>query len=133
MRYTKEEVEFIRVKLETVDNSAEIARQFIKKFNCIRELDAVRDKVNRVERTVKLQKSGRHIKRLFFDIETSQIVVKLWRTGKVRWVDAGRILKDKRIICISYKWQFEDEVKHLIWDDKHEDKKLVKKSKFIFL
>lgn len=127
MRYTKEETEFIELQLETINNDMQVARNFMRAFNSDRGIEAVRNKVKAVRNDIKLKGKGRQIKRLFFDIESSQLIAKLWRVGKVRWIDYGRIIKDKKIICVSYKWQFEDKVHTIIWDQNQNDKQLLKK------
>lgn len=56
-------------------------------------------------------------KRCFFDIETSQAVMKGWRVGYNLNIDAGRIVKDSAIICVSWKWEGYDTVYNLKWKD----------------
>lgn len=53
---------------------------------------------------------------LLFDIETSYIVARLWRTGK-QYVTHEQIVKDQKsgIICISYKWLGERDIHTLDW------------------
>lgn len=66
------------------------------------------------------------IKRLFFDIETSPMIVYSWRTGWKINIHTDNIIQDWRIICISYKWEHEDKVKNLTWDKDQCDKKMLK-------
>jgi len=56
------------------------------------------------------------MKRLFFDIETSQAIVKTWRVGYKLNIDYSRILKDAAIICASFKFEGEP-VQHVYWKD----------------
>jgi hypothetical protein len=66
-------------------------------------------------------------KRLFWDIETSYMKVRgVWRAGK-QYVNPANIIEYPKIICISYKWEGEEEVHTLTWDKKQCDKKLIKK------
>lgn len=65
------------------------------------------------------------IKRLFFDIETSPMVVYSWRTGYKLNIGTDNIIQDWKIICISYKWEHEDKVKNLTWDKNQCDKKML--------
>lgn len=67
----------------------------------------------------------RPIKRLFFDIETSPMIVYSWRTGWKINIHTDNIIQDWKIICISYKWQHEDKVKNLTWDKNQCDKKML--------
>ena len=66
-----------------------------------------------------------HIKRLFFDIETSPMIVYSWRTGYKLNIGTDNIIQDWKIICISYKWEHEDKVKNLTWDENQCDKKML--------
>jgi len=126
MRYTKEIIEYIKVKLETCDNHSQLAREVVRKFQMPNTFDSVRVKIKSIANNEALSKSQRPHKRLFFDIETSYLLCRLWRVGKVNWVDANNIKEDKKIICISYKWAYEDTVHTLKWDEKQNDKKLIK-------
>ena len=57
-----------------------------------------------------------HIKRLFFDIETSPNIVYSWRTGWNLTIHPDSIIEERKIICISYKWEHEDKIHRLTWD-----------------
>lgn len=66
------------------------------------------------------------IKRLFFDIETSPMIVYSWRVGYKIKLDYDNIIEEWKIICISYKWEGSDEVHTVSWDSKKQcDKKLL--------
>ncbi len=47
---------------------------------------------------------------LIFDIETSQLVAKLWSLRNNDYVNPERVLKDWMIICWSAKWLFDDKI-----------------------
>lgn len=64
-------------------------------------------------------------KRLFFDIETSYNIGKFWRTGYNQTVTPSQIIKERAVICVSYKWEGEDKVYNLTWDKNQSDKKLL--------
>jgi uncharacterized protein YprB with RNaseH-like and TPR domain len=74
---------------------------------------------------LKLRESQFKIKRLFFDIETSPMIVYSWRTGWKLNIGTDNIIKDWRIICISYKWEHEDKVHNLTWDKNQCDKQML--------
>lgn len=117
--------EYCSVRFETCTNNAQIARELKKAFDLEEDTEAIRTSVSRFR--IKLgKKEGKTIKRLFFDIETSPMIGWFWRTGK-QYVDARQIQKHKRIICISYKWQYEDKVHTLKWSNKQSDRSIVKK------
>ena len=67
------------------------------------------------------------VKRLFFDIETSPMVVYSWRIGWKINLSPDNIIEDWKVICISYKWEHEDEVRHFVWDaEKKCDKEVLR-------
>jgi len=123
--FTEKVKEYCSVRFETSTNNAQISREVKKAFN-LEEIDVetIRAMVSKFR--IKIGKrEGHQIKRLFFDIETSPMVGWFWRTGK-QYVDARQIQKHKKIICISYKWQYEDKVHTLKWTKKQNDKGIVK-------
>lgn len=63
---------------------------------------------------------------LFYDIETSYNIAKTWRVGYNINLNHNDIIHERAIICVSYKWQGEDKVHTLKWDNGC-DKKLVTK------
>lgn len=65
------------------------------------------------------------MKRLFFDIETSPCVGWFWRPGWKTRLSYNNVIEDAKIICVSYKWQDEEEVHTLDWGSKKDDKKLI--------
>ena len=65
-------------------------------------------------------------KRLFFDIETSFNIGIFWRSGYNLTIQPDDIIKERAIICVSWKWEGKDEVHHLQWDENQCDKKLLK-------
>ena len=71
-------------------------------------------------------KDNNHVtKRLFFDIETSPMVVYSWRIGYNLNLFYENIINDWNIICICYKWENDDKVYFLKWDKEHSDKQLL--------
>jgi len=67
------------------------------------------------------------ISRLFLDIETSPNVGYFWRPGYKISLTSANILKERAIICVSYKWEHETTVKTLTWDRRQDDRVLCKK------
>ncbi|CAB4154236.1 COG3359 Predicted exonuclease [uncultured Caudovirales phage] len=65
-------------------------------------------------------------KRLFFDIETSFNIGIFWRSGYNLTIQPDDIIKERAIICVSWKWEDDDKVYNLTWDNKQCDKKLLK-------
>ena len=65
------------------------------------------------------------VKRLFFDIETSPNIVYSWRTGWNLTISPESIIEERKIICISYKWEHEDKIHRLTWDKDMCDKQML--------
>lgn len=65
------------------------------------------------------------IKRLYMDLETSPNIVTSWNVGYKLNIDYSNIIKERAIICICWKWEGEDTVHSLAWDN-GDDHKLVK-------
>lgn len=73
----------------------------------------------------KIQEVGKpKPKRLFFDIETSYNIVKSWRVGYNINLNPEDIIHERAIITVAYKWEGEDDVTVLTWDN-GDDKRLV--------
>jgi len=65
------------------------------------------------------------IKRLFFDIETSPNIGYFWRAGYKLNISPENIIQERKIICISYKWEHKDKIHRLTWDKDMCDKKML--------
>ena len=65
------------------------------------------------------------MKRLIYDIEVSPDIGFFWQPGYNLTIDYKSIIKERAIICISYKWEG-GKVNHLIWDKHQNDKHLIK-------
>lgn len=125
MTYTKEFKEYVKLRLETITSDTAIARDCILKFNLDKSIDAVRVKIKSIKNDYNLKAKQKPFKRLFFDIETTYVKANVWRQGK-QYIRPEQIVTEKKIICISYKWQGDNKVYSVQWNDKHSDKKLVK-------
>ena len=66
-------------------------------------------------------------KRLFFDIETSFNIGFFWRAGWKQTISPENIIEERKVICVSYKWEDDDKVHTLTWDENQSDKTLLKK------
>jgi DNA polymerase elongation subunit (family B) len=66
------------------------------------------------------------IKRLFFDIETSPNIGLFWSAGYKLNIGYENIIKERAIICICYKWEDEDKLYSLTWDNNQDDKEMLK-------
>ena len=84
-----------------------------------------RYRLNESQKKMYFNLDQKKIKRLFFDIETSPMIVYSWRTGYKINIGTDNIIKDWKIICISYKWEGEEKVHTLKWNKNQCDKKLL--------
>ncbi len=66
------------------------------------------------------------MKRLIYDIETSPNIGTFWRPGYNLTITYKDIIKERAIICISYKWE-DKKVQHLTWDKNQNDEKMLRK------
>mgnify|MGYP003347145657 FL=1 len=117
--------EYLRTRYEVNTNITHLAAEIKGKFGFDDDVESLRRLISFFISRENLKKNGREIKRLFFDIETSYYLVptfQFWKTN----INPDNIIRDKKIICICYKWQYEDEVHTLVWDKKHDDAKLVR-------
>ena len=80
--------------------------------------------LNDIEKSVPYTEN-RMIKRLFFDIETSPMVTYTWRIGNKVSLTPDNIIDTWKIICIAYKWEHEDNVKVLRWDEFANEKEML--------
>lgn len=69
--------------------------------------------------------SEREPRILIYDIETSFNIGWFWRTGYKQSITPAQIIKERAIICISYKWVGENQVYNLVWDKDQNDKFLL--------
>jgi hypothetical protein len=65
------------------------------------------------------------MKRMFWDIETCPNVVLSWGASWKERLSHHNILEERRIICICWKWEGEEEVHSLDWGKDKCDKKLI--------
>ncbi len=56
-------------------------------------------------------------KRLFFDIETSYNIVRSWRIGYNININHDDIIHERAIICAAWKWEGEDKVHYISWNN----------------
>jgi len=62
---------------------------------------------------------------LIYDIETSYNIVSTWRVGYNIMLPHYSVIKERAIICVSYKWLGKDEVYSLAWNKDQNDKFLL--------
>lgn len=87
--------------------------------------DNLRRHVSRIFQEEMDKEDSPVVKRLFWDIETSPNLVYSWRIGYNLSLQPHDIVKERAIISIAYKWEHEDEVHVLTWDENQCDKKML--------
>jgi len=60
-------------------------------------------------------------KRLIFDIETSPNIGWFWQAHWKTNIGPHQIREERRVICVSYKWENEAKVHNLSWDENKQD------------
>ena len=65
-------------------------------------------------------------RRLFYDIETSPNLGLFWSPGYRVRLSYDSIIKERKVICICYKWEGENTVHSLTWGKSQNDKTLLK-------
>ena len=121
-KYPKQVEEYIKTRLESIENVMALAREVKLNFNLDNSVESIRYKIKTIKDDLQVERHKKGYKRLFFDIETSYLLCRLWRVGKVNWVSHDQIVQDKKIICISYKWEGENRIHTLVWDKRQNDK-----------
>jgi len=127
MVYTEEIKDYIRVRCEQSSNNSKIAREVKSKFNLEdKSHDTLRILVSNTRIRERLKAQSKPKRRLFFDIETTYIKGWFWSCGK-QYIGPQNIMQDKKVICISYKWEGDEEIKTLTWSKKGDDGGMIKK------
>lgn len=88
---------------------------------CKEAISQIRHEVNGTIK--KIEKNEGRI--LIYDIETSPNIGWFWRAGYKQNIQPNQILKERAVICVSYKWYGEDQVYNLNWDKDMNDKFLI--------
>lgn len=70
-------------------------------------------------------KTNKPLKVLIYDIETSPNIGWFWKSGFKQQIGTNQIIKERAIICVSYRWKGEETVYSLTWDKNQCDKFLI--------
>ena len=124
--YTDTIKDYILTRLETMHNKSQVAREVKRVFRLEQDVEAIRSAINATVAQANFEVEDEPVKRLFFDIETSPMVFWGWRCGQ-QYMRPDQIIDNWKVICIGYKWQHEDQVYALQWDDEQGEKEMLKK------
>ena len=118
--------EYLREKTGWVKKSPSLLKDRLNSLGIGVEVDVVIEAQKNIRKELKEKKSDDPIKgRLFYDIETSPNVVLSWRVGNKVNLPHDNILEERKIICISWKWENDDKVFSLNWDENQCDRAMV--------
>lgn len=108
-------------------NYSELARKIIKEGGLYQynSFDSLRRTVSKQMQFLGKKSDLKKVKRLFFDIETSPNIGIFWKSGFSQTIIPEQIIKERSIICICYKWEGEEKVYSLTWDNKQNDKRML--------
>ena len=79
--------------------------------------------IKEIKKEIRLD--NKPFKRLFFDIETSYNIAKVWRTGWKLTIMPENIIEERKVISVSWKWHDGDTVHNLHWDENQCDKQML--------
>lgn len=125
----KEIKDFLRNKPGYLKEGGKRLRRVLEKKGFITTVALCKQSIREVNKELSVRpfitKDNEEPKILFYDIEVSYGLAKAWRptyNGVIRYDD---FVRHPKIICISYKWNYEDQVHTLQWDSKQDDKSLL--------
>lgn len=122
--------EFLRNKKGYLKEGGKRLRKVLKKKGFVTTIAECKTAIREVTNELKVypvtsEEAFSKPKILFYDIEVSYGLARVWRPGwKVR-VNYDDFEVHPKIICISYKWNDSDEVHTLQWDNDQDDKSLL--------
>lgn len=117
--------EYVLTRLETMHNKMQIAREIKRAFHLPESVEEVRDMVRALAEQAVVELKNEPVRRLFWDIETSFCIGWFWRPAYKTNIGPHQIIEHTKIICIAYKWQHEDGVHTLVWDEDQDDRELL--------
>ena len=94
------------------------------------KLNTTKDDIIKIKKEIREEDSlvdagKKNFKRVFFDIETSPNVMYSWRAGYKLNLPPQNIIQERRIICICWKYEHDEKVHYLTWDEKQCDKTML--------
>jgi predicted PolB exonuclease-like 3'-5' exonuclease len=123
----KENIEaFLRKKIGWVKKSPVLLSERLSTIGINADIKLIIEAQKTVRKELKQKPSDDHITgRLFYDIETTPNVVLSWRVGNKVNLTPDNIIQERKIICISWKWENSKDTFCIHWDDDQCDKKML--------
>ena len=120
--------EFLRNKPGYLKKSGKKLRNILRErqfattiYTCEQAIKEVKEELKQLNNKLETNQA----KVLIYDIETSPNIGWFWRAGYKQNIGTHQILKERAIICVSYKWLGEEQVYNLTWDKNQDDKFLI--------
>lgn len=120
---TESDVDLIKQIYKKIDSREECYSIISKKYNVGKR--TVRNWAVKLDIGGARYNENLPFKILIYDIETSRGVFKAFWTGK-QYLGYKSMVKEPKIISISWKWLGEDKIHHLTWDKDQSDRDMVK-------
>jgi uncharacterized protein YprB with RNaseH-like and TPR domain len=118
--------------VEALEEQIEIVKQLQSDFRKAKVFKLSKEQENLIDIYNEIvDQKDKERRKLFFDIETSPNLVTSWRVGNKINIPAEAIVKERAIICISYKWSDEDKVTSIAWNKGDDKDLLIEFSKII--
>lgn len=82
------------------------------------ERESIKKRTNDIWRQYKKENYhlGLNKKRLFYDIETTYNIISSFQVGRNLFINPSSIIDERKIICVSYKWEGDNKVHTIEWD-----------------
>lgn len=121
--------DFLRNKTGWLKKSPSVLKERLFTISGImNDLDTIIEAQKNIRKELKNLKVDDQIKgRLFYDIETTPNIVLSWRVGNKINLTPDNIIEERKIICISWKWENSKDTFSLHWDKDQNDKDMIEK------
>ena len=115
--------EFLRNKQGYLKEGSKRLRNHLKNKGFTATINDCKTALREVNQEIKTNffNSKNNLKVLIYDIETSPNIGWFWKAGFKQSIGTNQILKERAIICVSYKWKDEEDVYNLVWDENQND------------
>lgn len=120
--------EFLRNKTGWVKKSPTVLNERLMTIGINADIEMISEAQKKVRTELKQKNLDDHVKgRLFYDIETTPNIVLSWRVGNKINLTHDNIIQERKIICISWKWENSKDTFSLHWDEDQNDKDMIEK------
>lgn len=123
----KEIKEFLKQKKGYLKEGGKRLRKVLLNKGFTTTINDCKQAIREVNQELSLNtiKDFKEAKILFYDIEVSYGLARVWRPSYKTQVSYSDFVTHPKIICISYKWNDSDEINTVQWDKNKDDKALL--------